>query len=142
VLQTIVMAAIFLPRMGLRLVRTTSPGLQILRGAMLVLSSVVFVVALRLHADRRGGEHRLPRAGDRRGRGRPLLGERVPARTWLALAAGFTGVLLIIRPGGERLHLVGVPAARLRVHVRRDTRSLPASWPATTTRSPPSSIPA
>jgi drug/metabolite transporter (DMT)-like permease len=32
--------------------------------------------------------------------GGPLLGERVGARTWLALAGGFSGVLLIIRPGG------------------------------------------
>jgi drug/metabolite transporter (DMT)-like permease len=32
--------------------------------------------------------------------GGPLLGERVSLRTWLALAGGFTGVLLIIRPGG------------------------------------------
>ena len=30
----------------------------------------------------------------------PLLRERVDARTWVALAAGFGGVLLIIRPGG------------------------------------------
>ena len=29
-----------------------------------------------------------------------MLGERVSARTWLALAGGFSGVLLIIRPGG------------------------------------------
>jgi len=29
-----------------------------------------------------------------------LLGERVHARTWLALAGGFSGVLLIIQPGG------------------------------------------
>jgi drug/metabolite transporter (DMT)-like permease len=33
--------------------------------------------------------------------GGPLLGERVNPRTWLALAGGFTGVLLIIRPGGD-----------------------------------------
>ena len=47
VMQTLVMMAIFLPRMGLGLVRTTSPGLQLLRGLMLVFSSVVFVLALR-----------------------------------------------------------------------------------------------
>jgi drug/metabolite transporter (DMT)-like permease len=101
VLQTLVMAAIFLPRMGLRLVRTTSPGVQILRGLMLVFSSVVFVVALNhmqiaevasivflapLIVALAGG---------------PLLGERVGTRTWFALAGGFTGVLLIIRPGGN-----------------------------------------
>jgi drug/metabolite transporter (DMT)-like permease len=95
------MVAIFLPRMGLRLVRTTSAGLQILRGAMLALSSVVFVLALR----------HMPIAAVSSivflapvivaVAGGPLLGERVGARTWIALAGGFTGVLLIIRPGGE-----------------------------------------
>jgi drug/metabolite transporter (DMT)-like permease len=30
----------------------------------------------------------------------PVLGERVDARTWAALAGGFVGVLLIVRPGG------------------------------------------
>ena len=101
VLQTIVMAAIFLPRMGTRLVRTTAPGLQILRGLMLALSSVVFVLALR----------HMPIAAVASIvflapvivalAGGPLLGERVGARTWIALAGGFTGVLLIIRPGGS-----------------------------------------
>jgi drug/metabolite transporter (DMT)-like permease len=101
VLQTLVMTAIFVPRMGLRLVRTTSPGVQVLRGLMLVFSSVVFVVALNhmqiaevasivflapLIVALAGG---------------PLLGERVGTRTWFALAGGFTGVLLIIRPGGN-----------------------------------------
>ena len=101
VLQTVVMAAIFFPRMGMRLLRTSSPGLQIVRGLMLVLSSVVFVVALR----------HMPIAAVASivflapiivaVAGGPLLGERVSARTWFALAGGFTGVLLIIRPGGS-----------------------------------------
>jgi drug/metabolite transporter (DMT)-like permease len=100
VLQTIVMAAIFLPRMGMRLLHTSAPGLQIVRGLMLVVSSVVFVLALR----------HMPIAAVASivflapiivaVAGGPLLGERVGARTWIALAGGFTGVLLIIRPGG------------------------------------------
>jgi drug/metabolite transporter (DMT)-like permease len=100
VLQTLVMLAIFLPRMGLRLVRTTSPGLQIIRGLMLVISSVVFVVAL-LHmpiAEVASIVFLAPIIVALAGG--PLLGERVGARTWLALAGGFSGVLLIIRPGG------------------------------------------
>jgi len=31
----------------------------------------------------------------------PLLGERVPLRLWLAISAGFVGVLLIVRPGAS-----------------------------------------
>jgi drug/metabolite transporter (DMT)-like permease len=100
VLQTLVMLAIFLPRMGLRLVRTASPGLQLVRGVMVILSSVVFVVAL-LHmpiAEVASIVFLAPIIVALAGG--PLLGERVHARTWLALVGGFTGVLLIIRPGG------------------------------------------
>ena len=100
VLQTLVMMAIFLPRMGLRLVRTSSPGLQAVRGLTLVVSSVVFVIAL-LHmqiAEVASTVFLAPIIVALAGG--PLLGERVSARTWLALAGGFTGVLLIIRPGG------------------------------------------
>jgi drug/metabolite transporter (DMT)-like permease len=101
VLQTLVMMAIFLPRIGLRLVRTSSPGVQVVRGLMQVFSSVVFVVAL----------NHMPIAEVASIvflapiivalAGGPLLGERVGTRTWFALAGGFTGVLLIIRPGGD-----------------------------------------
>jgi drug/metabolite transporter (DMT)-like permease len=100
VLQTLVMMAIFLPRMGLRLVRTASPGLQVVRGLTLVVSSVVFVIAL-LHmqiAEVASIVFLAPIIVALAGG--PLLGERVSARTWLALAGGFAGVLLIIRPGG------------------------------------------
>ena len=101
VLQTLVMAAIFLPRMGLRLVRTTAPGLQVVRGLTLVLSSVVFVVALRHMpiADVASIVFLAPVIVAVAGG--PLLGERVSARTWIALCAGLSGVLLIIRPGGS-----------------------------------------
>src|SRR5918995_5540310 len=95
------MMAIFLPRMGLRLVRTSSPGLQIVRGLMLVVSSVVFVLAL-LHmqiAEVASIVFLAPIIVAIAGG--PLLGERVGLRTWIALAGGFTGVLLIIRPGGN-----------------------------------------
>jgi len=99
VLQTLVMAAIFFPRMGWGLIRTKSPRLQLVRGALLIFSSLVFVVALTympiavvtsitftspiLVALASG----------------PLLGERATRSTWFALAGAFTGVLLIIRPG-------------------------------------------
>jgi drug/metabolite transporter (DMT)-like permease len=101
VLQTLVMTAIFLPRMGLRLVRTTSLGVQVLRGVMLVLSSVVFVVALDHMQIAEVASIVFLAPVIVALAGGPLLGERVSTRTWLALAVGFTGVLLIIRPGGN-----------------------------------------
>ncbi len=35
----------------------------------------------------------------------PVLGERVGWRRWLAVATGFVGVLLVVRPGFHQLHL-------------------------------------
>jgi drug/metabolite transporter (DMT)-like permease len=99
-LQTLAMVALFGPTMRMTLVRTVSPGLQLLRAFMLASSSVIFVTSLRymdlatvtsivfiapILVALIGG---------------PLLGEKVGMRTWLALAGGFTGVLLIVRPGG------------------------------------------
>ena len=141
VLQTLVMAAIFLPRMGSRLVRTTAPGLQILRGGLLVASSILFVVALR-HMQIAAvtsivflAPIIVALAGG------PLLGERVPARTWFALAGGFTGVLLIIRPGGHTFTwwaLLPLACAFMVAGYQVLTRRLAGQ----TIRSPPSSIPA
>lgn len=34
----------------------------------------------------------------------PIYGERVPMRRWFAIAAGLTGVLVILRPGGHAEH--------------------------------------
>jgi len=101
VLQTVVMAAIFLPRMGMRLVRTTSPGVQLVRGLMLVLSSVVFVMALNYMQIAEVASIVFLAPIIVALAGGPLLGERVSTRTWFALAGGFIGVLLIIRPGGN-----------------------------------------
>ena len=101
VLQTLVMMAIFLPRMGLRLVRTSSPYVQLLRSLMLVVSSVVFVVALNYMQIAEVASIVFLAPIIVALAGGPLLGERVSARTWLALAGGFAGVLLIIRPGGS-----------------------------------------
>jgi drug/metabolite transporter (DMT)-like permease len=101
VLQTLVMAAIFLPRIGRGLVRTASPGVQLLRGLMLVFSSVLFVVALSHMQIAEVASIVFLAPIIVALAGGPLLGERVAPRTWFALAGGFTGVLLIIRPGGS-----------------------------------------
>ena len=101
VMQTLVMMAIFLPRMGKRLVRTSLPKVQVLRSLMLVFSSVVFVVALNHMQIAEVASIVFLAPIIVALAGGPLLGERVSTRTWFALAGGFTGVLLIIRPGGN-----------------------------------------
>jgi drug/metabolite transporter (DMT)-like permease len=37
----------------------------------------------------------------------PLFGDRVPARRWLAIAAGFAGVLIVLRPTGTGFTTIG-----------------------------------
>jgi drug/metabolite transporter (DMT)-like permease len=96
----LLMVAVLAPRMRMRLVRTSNLRLQIIRGVVLTASSLVFLSALRLMplAEAASIAFMTPiiiavLAG-------PVLGERVGARTWVALAGGFAGVLLIVRPGG------------------------------------------
>jgi len=59
----------------------------------------------------------------------PLLGERVDARRWLAVAAGFGGVLLVIQPGTDGFDLWALLClAATLLHALRDfaTRRIPA----------------
>jgi drug/metabolite transporter (DMT)-like permease len=94
------MLAAVAPGTGRELIATKRPGLMILRGLLLVSSSLFVVLAF----------HRLPLAETTAlifvnplfvallaG---PSLGEKVSLKTWLATLAGFGGVLLIARPGG------------------------------------------
>lgn len=99
-LQTVVMAAIFLPRMGLRLLRTAAPWLQLVRGGFLIGASIVFVLSLRYMPIAEAASIAFLAPVLVALFGPPLLGEKVSRASWLALAGGFTGVLLIIRPGG------------------------------------------
>ena len=106
--QMLLMLAFLGPRLGRGLLRTANLRLQLLRGAVLTASSLLFLTAL----------SRMPLAeaasiafmaplfiavlsG-------PVLHERVEGRTWVALAFGFGGVLLIVRPGGGLFSFVSL----------------------------------
>src|SRR5947207_3803242 len=100
VVHMVVMALVLGPRLGAGLLRTTNLRLQLIRGVVLAASSLVFLSALKLMplAEAAAIAFMTPiiiaaLAG-------PVLGEKVERRTWLALAGGFVGVLLIVRPGG------------------------------------------
>lgn len=86
-------------RQGRMRVRVKYPGVQVLRGVMMVASMLLFVIALRY----------LPLA-DAASVGFvspllitalsvPMLGEVVGIRRWIAIVVGFVGVLIVIRPG-------------------------------------------
>jgi drug/metabolite transporter (DMT)-like permease len=100
-IHMLVMLVMFGPRLKLDLVRTRQPGMQVLRGLLLVGSTCFFFYALKL----------LPMAeASAIGFVSPLLvtifgalllNEKVSRRRWIAVASGFVGVLIIIRPGGK-----------------------------------------
>jgi drug/metabolite transporter (DMT)-like permease len=89
------------PRLKLDLVRTAHPGMQVVRGLFLLLSSALFTSSL----------YFLPLAESSAlsfvapllltALSMPLLGERVRPAQWVAVAMGFAGVLVIVRPGGQ-----------------------------------------
>ncbi|MDR3300449.1 MAG: DMT family transporter [Candidatus Accumulibacter sp.] len=94
---------VFGPRMRLNLVKAHHPRLQITRALLLLASSYLFMEGLRF----------LP-LGDATAINfvapllmtvfsAPLLGEKVETRNWIAVALGFGGMLVIIRPGGAML---------------------------------------
>ena len=107
-IRFLVFAAIMFPAMvpgsPLFALRTPRPGLQLLRGAALLGSSLFFISGLRF----------LPIAeASATGFVSPLfvtalsiifLGESVGLRRWLATALGLVGVLIILRPGTGAFH--------------------------------------
>lgn len=93
--------ALFGPRLGTALFRTTRPGLQLARSLTMVVSSVVFFVAL-------------PHIGLAEASvinfvspflvmllALPMLGERFVAHRLIGVAVGFAGVIVVIRPGSD-----------------------------------------
>lgn len=99
-LHCLLMVAVLAPSMRLRLVATGRPGIQVVRALMLLGVTGCAMAAFRLMplAETTAMIFLAPLivsllAG-------PWLGERVGWQRWLAVLAGFAGVLLIARPGG------------------------------------------
>jgi drug/metabolite transporter (DMT)-like permease len=99
VFQMGLLLVLLAPRMGWRLVKTAHPGIQVVRGLVLVAAGMVFVAAISymplaevVSINFMGPIFIAVASGI-------LLRERIGAKAWVALALGFTGVLLIVRPG-------------------------------------------
>lgn len=92
------------------LITTQNPKLQIIRGLCMVNTNLMFISAL----------HYIPLAEGTAiiylspllvtAMSGPLLGERISRLQWLAVVVGFTGVLFIVRPGGNMFHPVALLA--------------------------------
>jgi drug/metabolite transporter (DMT)-like permease len=100
----LIMVPAMLPGSPLFALRSERPGLQVMRGVALLLSSLFFISGLRF----------LPIAeASATGFVAPLfvtalsivfLGESVGVRRWLATAVGLIGVMIILRPGSGAFH--------------------------------------
>ena len=89
------------PTMKLDLVRTAHPGMQILRGLILLLSSALFMSALVYLPLAEAAAISFVSPLVLTALSVPLLGDRVRRSQWIAVAVGFGGVLVLIRPGGK-----------------------------------------
>lgn len=87
------------PRLKLGLVRTKRPGLQILRGMLLAVSSMLFFSALKFMPMAEASSISFVAPMLVTLLGVFLLKEKVEPARWVAVIAGFVGVLIIIRPG-------------------------------------------
>ncbi len=108
VVHFLLMLLLLGPIQGRRLLKTQRTGLVWVRAVIMVATSLCMGLALR----------RMPVAETSAINflapmvvvllARPLLGERIGWLGWLAAITGFSGVLLIVRPGGGALDPVGV----------------------------------
>ncbi|KZN18045.1 hypothetical protein A1D17_18410 [Pseudomonas fluorescens] len=101
VIHTLLMAGIFLPQSGLRVLRTKRPLLQLMRALCLLGTSLLFTGALLFIplAEATAVNFLAPVLVT--ALSVPLLGEQVTRGQWLAVICGFIGVLIIVHPGGE-----------------------------------------
>lgn len=99
--QTLFLVVVLAPRLRLDLLRTRRPGLQLLRGGVLVASTMFFFSALALMPIAEAAAITFLSPLLLTAASAWLLKERVRRSAWAALVAGFIGVLIIMRPGGE-----------------------------------------
>ncbi len=100
----VIVLAVFVPTQGLALFRTHSPKLELVRALSLLFSTVTNFIAVRYLPLTVTGSIVFAMPMILTVLSVPILGERVGWRRWLAIIAGFAGVLIIVRPGGETFH--------------------------------------
>src|SRR6476661_5761984 len=103
-LNTVFMAATLAPlyrrRTGRSILATDQPRLQIVRALLLLLSTVVFFSLLKIVPLAEGTAMNFCAPLLVLAISPWLLGERSYPSRWVAVAAGFIGMLIVVRPGG------------------------------------------
>lgn len=100
IVHMVLMVLVLAPRQGMGLLRTANLRLQIIRGVILTASSLAFLTALSHMPLAEAASIAFMTPIIVAALAGTVLKENVGKRTWVALAGGFVGVLLIVRPGG------------------------------------------
>jgi len=109
--QLLLVLALFAPTEGRRLAETRRPWLEIIRGLCLLGSTAANFLALKFLPLTVTSSINFSMPLVLCALSIPLLGEHVGWRRWLAIAIGFVGVLIVVRPGTQAFH----PASLLSV---------------------------
>jgi drug/metabolite transporter (DMT)-like permease len=96
----IYMLLFFVPQRGLRLLACTRPTLQLVRSTLLCISTVIFITGLPFVPLATAAAISFTGPFIVTALAPLVLGERVGPRRWLAVAIGFAGALVVVRPGG------------------------------------------
>ncbi len=94
----------FMPRRGLSLLKASRPGIHVARSVLMFLSTICFFSALRWIDVPTASSINFTSPLIVTALAAPILGEMVGLRRWTAVAFGFAGALIIIRPGGAETH--------------------------------------
>ena len=100
----LIMSPAMLPGSPLYALRTSRPGLQVMRGVALVFSSLLFISGLRFLPIAETSATAFVSPLFVTALSIVFLGESVGVRRWLATAVGLIGVLVILRPGSNAFH--------------------------------------
>jgi drug/metabolite transporter (DMT)-like permease len=97
--QAILLFLVIAPRQSVQRLRTRKLGLHLLRVALILASTVLFFGALRTMSLAEANAIAFTTPLMITVLSGVILGEVVGARRWIAVAAGFAGVLLVVQPG-------------------------------------------
>ena len=96
----VLLLAVFLPQRGGRMLRTAFPLLQLIRGVLLTAGTVFIVFAYRVMPIAEAQAISFIHPVLLTLLAVAFLGEKVSRLGWAAVLLGFSGVLVIVRPGG------------------------------------------
>jgi len=98
----------FAPGMGLALFRSENVAAQIFRSVLLLVSTVCYFTALAYIPLATAAVISFTSPFIVTALSGPLLGEHVGWRRWAAVACGFVGAIIVIRPGTAAVHPLGL----------------------------------